>query len=83
MYVLVSQVAVPILMAQTLTYPEKVTRYNIEKLRQCVINGMSKHPGANFVVFPENGKSDQERSSVYALVLYQFLPQSFALFLCK
>ncbi|KAL2614065.1 hypothetical protein R1flu_025757 [Riccia fluitans] len=61
----ITEVAVPILMAQTLTYPEKVTRYNIEKLRQCVINGLSKHPGANFVVFPENGKSDSERSSVY------------------
>ncbi|XP_024535104.1 DNA-directed RNA polymerase III subunit 1 [Selaginella moellendorffii] len=52
----VSEVAVPILMAQTLTYPEKVSAHNIEKLRQRVINGKEKHPGANFVVFPDGVK---------------------------
>ncbi|KAJ7520459.1 hypothetical protein O6H91_19G006700 [Diphasiastrum complanatum] len=52
----VSEVAVPVLMAQTLTYPEKVSSHNIEKLRQCIINGVSKHPGANFVVFPDGAK---------------------------
>ncbi|CAM6102061.1 unnamed protein product [Calypogeia fissa] len=61
----ITELAVPILMAQTLTYPERVTRYNIEKLKQCVINGMSKHPGANFVVFNDNGKSNQDRSSIF------------------
>lgn len=45
----ITEVAIPVLMAQVLTYPEKVTRHNIEKLRQCVRNGPSKHPGANFV----------------------------------
>lgn len=39
----------PILMAVNLTYPEKVSRYNIEKLRQRIING-EKYPGANFLV---------------------------------
>eukprot|EP00850_Spirogloea_muscicola_P023482 SM000360S13676 [mRNA] locus=s360:20430:29808:- [translate_table: standard] len=52
----IDEVAVPIQMAQNLTYPEMVSRYNIEKLRQRVANGMSKHPGANFVVFPDGGK---------------------------
>jgi DNA-directed RNA polymerase beta' subunit len=50
------QVAVPLLMAQILTYPEKVSRYNIDKLRARVINGMSKHPGANFIVYPDGNK---------------------------
>ncbi|KAG0494637.1 hypothetical protein HPP92_005631 [Vanilla planifolia] len=45
----ITEVAVPILMAQKLTYPERVFCHNIEKLRQCVRNGRSKYPGANFV----------------------------------
>ena len=31
-------------------------RHNIEKLRKCVRNGMSAHPGANFVLFKSGGK---------------------------
>jgi hypothetical protein len=34
----------------------QVNRHNIEKLRQRVLNGMTKHPGANFVCFPDGGK---------------------------
>lgn len=51
------QVAVPLLMAQVLTYPEKVSRYNIEKLRGRIINGMTKHPGANFILYPDGHKA--------------------------
>lgn len=40
-------------MAQVLTYPERVTHHNIEKLRQCIRNGPFKHPGANFVILPD------------------------------
>lgn len=50
------QVAVPLLMAQVLTYPEKVSRYNIDKLRSRVMNGMTKHPGANFIIYPDGNK---------------------------
>lgn len=46
----IEQVAVPILVAMNMTYPERVSRYNIEKLRQCVRNGTSKWPGANNLV---------------------------------
>eukprot|EP00897_Mesotaenium_endlicherianum_P003119 jgi/Mesen1/2835/ME000174S02093 len=52
----ITEVGVPVHMAQVLTYPEMVNRNNIEKLRQLIINGMSKYPGANFVVFPDGGK---------------------------
>ncbi|KAI8573806.1 hypothetical protein RHMOL_Rhmol01G0304200 [Rhododendron molle] len=43
------QVAIPLLMARTLTYPERVSHHNIEKLRQCVRNGPNKYPGARFL----------------------------------
>jgi len=43
----VDQVGVPVLVAKIMTFPEKVSRYNIEKMRKCVINGPDIHPGAN------------------------------------
>jgi len=51
----IEEVAVPLRVAKNMTYPEKVTRYNIEKLKKCVLNAKSKHPGANFVV-KKNGR---------------------------
>lgn len=43
----VDQVGVPVHVAKIMTYPEKVSRYNIEKLRVRVRNGPDIHPGAN------------------------------------
>ncbi|PIA38792.1 hypothetical protein AQUCO_02700173v1 [Aquilegia coerulea] len=48
----ITEVAIPILMAQILTYPERVSNHNIEKLRQCVRNGPEKYPGANYIGDP-------------------------------
>eukprot|EP01038_Epipyxis_sp_PR26KG_P008141 gene8141-11020_t len=45
----VDQVGVPELVAKVMTYPERVNRYNIDRLRQYVINGADKHPGANII----------------------------------
>ena len=50
----VEQVGVPIQVAVIMTYPERVNKYNIELLRQCVLNGPTKHPGAN-IIRTENG----------------------------
>lgn len=36
-------------MARILTYPERVTHHNIEKLRQCMRNGPDKYPGARLL----------------------------------
>jgi DNA-directed RNA polymerase III subunit RPC1 len=43
----VDQVGVPVHVAKMMTYPEMVSRYNIEKLRSRVRNGTEIHPGAN------------------------------------
>lgn len=48
----VDQVGVPERMAKILTYPEKVTDYNIERLKAAIMNGPDKYPGANYVEFP-------------------------------
>ena len=45
----IDQVAVPVLVAKNLTYPERATRYNINKLRDHVRNGSRRWPGANFI----------------------------------
>ncbi|KAL4297038.1 hypothetical protein GQ457_12G029390 [Hibiscus cannabinus] len=49
----ITEVAVPIHMARILSYPERVSSHNIEKLRQCVRNGHSKYPGALSVTYPD------------------------------
>ncbi|KAF2155004.1 beta and beta-prime subunits of DNA dependent RNA-polymerase [Myriangium duriaei CBS 260.36] len=51
----IEEVAVPLRVAKNMTYPEQVTRYNIEKLRDRVRNGKKRHPGANFIV-KKNGR---------------------------
>ncbi|CAA0835862.1 nuclear RNA polymerase C1 [Striga hermonthica] len=49
----INQVAVPMHMALILTYPERVSHHNIEKLRQCIRNGPDKYPGAKFLRHPD------------------------------
>ncbi|ROT36198.1 DNA-directed RNA polymerase III subunit RPC1 [Sodiomyces alkalinus F11] len=51
----INQVAVPVLVAKNLTYPERVSDYNIEKLRKCVQNGPSEWPGAQMVIKKDDG----------------------------
>lgn len=51
----IDQVAVPQLVAKNLTYPERVQRQNIEKLRQCVRNGPDVWPGAQQVIKKDDG----------------------------
>ena len=35
----VDEVAVPMQIAMTLTYPEKVTSHNVDRLKKCILNG--------------------------------------------
>lgn len=45
----VEEVAVPELVAKNLTYPERVTQYNLDKLKNLVLNGPDIYPGAKTV----------------------------------
>ncbi|KAH9700986.1 DNA-directed RNA polymerase III subunit 1 [Citrus sinensis] len=49
----ITEVAIPIRMARILTYPERVSDHNIEKLRQCIQNGPDKYPGARMIRYPD------------------------------
>ena len=45
----IDEVAIPIIVAKNMTYPELVTRDNQPKLQESVRNGTRKWPGANYV----------------------------------
>jgi len=47
--VAIHEVVIPRLMAQELTYPEKVTKLNLEYLKKLIKNGPDIYPGANLV----------------------------------
>ncbi|CAK7235226.1 DNA-directed RNA polymerase III subunit C1 (rpo31) [Sporothrix bragantina] len=46
----VDEVVVPLHVAKDLTYPERVNRVNLEKLRELVLRGNAHWPGANDVI---------------------------------
>ncbi|KAJ7581109.1 hypothetical protein C8J56DRAFT_257225 [Mycena floridula] len=52
----IDEVAIPERVAKILTYPERVTSYNMEMLKRAVRNGTEIHPGANFVSRGDNKK---------------------------
>lgn len=49
----VDQIGVPLVFAMKLTYPEPVTPMNIGQLKEAVLNGPNKYPGAHSVVFDD------------------------------
>lgn len=48
-----NEVGVPIYVAKTLTVPEKVNQYNLERMRKYILNGPNNYPGANYVITPD------------------------------
>ncbi|PCN50655.1 DNA-directed RNA polymerase subunit A'/A'' [Candidatus Geothermarchaeota archaeon ex4572_27] len=49
----INEVGVPVEVAKELTVPVRVTEHNLEEVKQYVINGPDKHPGANYVIRPD------------------------------
>ncbi|XP_067133403.1 DNA-directed RNA polymerase III subunit RPC1 [Centruroides vittatus] len=45
----IDQVGVPEHVAKILTYPERVTKANIQLMKKLILNGCDIHPGANFI----------------------------------
>jgi hypothetical protein len=70
----VDQVEVPVFDAKVMTFPEKVSRYNIDKMRKMVLNGPEKHPGANII------RSASRNVSV--CMWYVFLCMYVCMYLC-
>lgn len=51
-----SEVGVPEIVAKKLTIPEIVTDWNIERMKELVINGPDQFPGVNYIVRPDGVK---------------------------
>ncbi len=49
----INEVGVPLDVAMRLSMPEKVTEWNLDEMRQLVINGPEKYPGALYIVRPD------------------------------
>lgn len=60
-YLHTKEIGIPLIFAKTLTYPQPVTAHNYEEMRQAVINGPYKHPGANAVVDGRGNVTDLSR----------------------
>jgi len=54
----INEVGVPVDIAKILTVPERVTEWNLEEMRQLVINGPFKYPGANYIIRPDGRRID-------------------------
>ncbi|HEY4674434.1 MAG TPA: DNA-directed RNA polymerase subunit A' [Candidatus Bathyarchaeia archaeon] len=49
----INEVGVPLEIAMRLSVPEKVTEWNIAEMRQFVVNGSEKYPGALYIIRPD------------------------------
>ncbi|MEM1907922.1 MAG: DNA-directed RNA polymerase subunit A' [Thermofilaceae archaeon] len=54
----INEVGVPIEIAKVLVVPERVTPWNLERLRELVRRGPHEYPGANYIVRPDGGRID-------------------------
>ena len=55
-YITTDQIGVPVFMARKLTFPESVSSFNADRLREAVRNGTQVHPGANMIEDEETGQ---------------------------
>jgi DNA-directed RNA polymerase subunit A' len=49
----INEVGVPLDVAMRLSVPEKVTEWNLEEMRNLVLNGPEKYPGALYIIRPD------------------------------
>lgn len=62
--IVVDQIGVPLVFAKRLTYPQPVTPWNINQLKEAILNGPQKYPGANSVVFDDDVTVSLAKESV-------------------
>ncbi len=57
-YISINEVGVPRQIAKVLTIPTNVNDWNIEEMKQLVLNGPNKHPGANYIIRNDRRRID-------------------------
>jgi DNA-directed RNA polymerase subunit A' len=53
-----NEVGVPEQVARILTIPQRVTEWNLEKMKELVIRGPDRHPGANYLIRTDGRRVD-------------------------
>jgi DNA-directed RNA polymerase subunit A' len=53
-----NEVGVPLQVARILTIPQRVTEWNLEKMKELVIRGPDRHPGANYLIRTDGRRVD-------------------------
>jgi len=56
----INEVGVPVHIAVRLTVPDMVTERNIEEMRRLIVNGPDRHPGALYIIRPDNKRIRME-----------------------
>ncbi|MFW9969519.1 MAG: DNA-directed RNA polymerase subunit A' [Candidatus Odinarchaeota archaeon] len=57
-HISINDVGVPIEIAKILTIPTNVNDWNIEEMKQMVLNGPFRHPGANYIIRNDRRRID-------------------------
>jgi len=57
-YISINEVGVPKEVAKILTIPTNVNEWNIEEMKQLVLNGPNRHPGANYIIRTDRRRID-------------------------
>ncbi|MGH0143017.1 UNVERIFIED_CONTAM: hypothetical protein FKN15_024566 [Acipenser sinensis] len=57
MYINTNEIGIPMVFATKLTFPQPVTPWNVQELRQAVINGPNIHPGASMVINEDGSRT--------------------------
>ncbi|RLG72781.1 MAG: DNA-directed RNA polymerase subunit A' [Methanobacteriota archaeon] len=52
-WISINEVGVPEAVARELTVPERVTERNLEEMKELILRGPNKHPGANYIIRPD------------------------------
>lgn len=68
-----NEVGVPKEVAMELTIPEKVTEWNIDKMKEYIKNGPEKYPGANYV-FTQDGRKKKITDETKEVLLDELEP---------
>jgi DNA-directed RNA polymerase subunit A' len=53
-----NEVGVPLQVAKILTIPQRVTEWNLEKMKELVIRGPDRHPGCNYLIRTDGRRVD-------------------------
>jgi DNA-directed RNA polymerase subunit A' len=76
-HISINQVGVPEEIAKILTVPTHVTEWNIEDMKQLIMNGPEKHPGANYIIRSDNRRIDlryvKDRTTIADTILPGFI----------